>query len=111
MELTIRENVSEQIYNCICQTADAKGYMVIETDYEFGSSYCLYKQCNWFKRLFKRYVLRFSYRSCKMYIHGVNENNYDDTINLIERMFSGIDGLEIVIEKNFRTCRTRSDTI
>jgi len=46
-----------------------------------------------------------------MYIHGVNENNYDDTINLIERMFSGIDGLEIVIEKNFRTCRTRSDTI
>lgn len=110
MELTIRENTSEQIYNCICKIAKANGYMVIETDYEFVH-YGLYNQWNWFERIFKRPVLRFSYGCCKMYIHGVNENNYDGTINLIEKLFSSIDGLEIVIEKNFRTCRTRSDTI
>lgn len=111
MELTIRENTSEQIYNCICKIAKANGYMVIETDYEHGSNYCLYNRCNWFDRLFKKPMLRFSYTCCKMYIPGVNENNYNDVIDLIERMFSDIDGLEIVIEKNFRTCRTRSDTI
>lgn len=99
MEIVIIDNKSNQIFSCIKESIKTNGYVIID---DWGS-YKLYKKDTWFKG-FKSPIMWFFYNNCTIDIEVYNKYQYDEYIDIINKVFKNIKDLNIIIEKHYKDC-------